>query len=48
LDPDVQEKEKLLPVLKPYPDEELELFDVSTRVNSPKNDSRENIERLRN
>jgi putative SOS response-associated peptidase YedK len=48
LDPDVQEKEKLLPMLKPYPDEELELFDVSTRVNSPKNDSAENIERLRN
>jgi putative SOS response-associated peptidase YedK len=46
LDPDVQEKEKLLPMLKPYPDEELELFDVSTRVNSPKNDGPENIEKI--
>jgi len=46
LDPDVHEKEKLLPILKPYPDEELELYEVSTRVNSPKNDSAENIEKI--
>jgi len=47
LDPDAHEKEKLLPVLKPYPDEELELYEVSTRVNSPKNDSAENIQRIK-
>jgi len=46
LDPAVHEKEKLLPMLKPYPDKELELYEVSTKVNSPKNDSNENIERL--
>jgi putative SOS response-associated peptidase YedK len=46
LDPDVHEKEKLLPVLKPYPDKELELYEVSTRVNSPKNDSAENIQKI--
>ena len=46
LDPSVHEKEKLLPVLKPCPDDELELYEVSDRVNSPKNDSAENIQRL--
>ena len=46
LDPSVHEKEKLLPVLKPYPDDEIELYEVSARVNSPKNDSKENIERI--
>jgi len=46
LDPSVHEKEKLLPVLKPCPDDELELYEVSARVNSPKNDSAENIQRL--
>jgi len=47
LDPSVHEKEKLLPVLKPYPDDEIELYEVSARVNSPKNDSKENIERIK-
>jgi putative SOS response-associated peptidase YedK len=47
LDPGVQEKEKLLQVLKPYPDNELELYEVSTRVNSPKNDSAENIQKIK-
>ncbi len=45
LDPSLHEKEKLLPVLKPCPDDELELYEVSTGVNSPKNDSEENIGR---
>jgi putative SOS response-associated peptidase YedK len=48
LDPRVHEKEKLLPMLKPFPDKELELYEVSTSVNSPKNDSAENIDRLHN
>jgi len=46
LDPSIHEKEKLLPVLKPCPDDELELYEVSARVNSPKNDSAENIQRI--
>jgi putative SOS response-associated peptidase YedK len=48
LDPDVHEKEKLLPMLKPYPADEMELYEVSTLVSSPKNDSAELIKRLRN
>jgi len=46
LDPSVHEKEKLQPALKPYPDDEIELYEVSARVNSPKNDSVENIQRI--
>ena len=42
LDPSVHEKDKLLPILKPCPDRDLELYEVSTRVNSSKNDSKEN------
>lgn len=48
LDPAVHEKEKLLPVLKPCPDDEIELYEVSITVNSPKNDSKENIQRAGN
>jgi putative SOS response-associated peptidase YedK len=46
LDPAIHEKEKLLPLLKPYPTDEMELYEVSANVNSPKNDSAENIKRL--
>jgi putative SOS response-associated peptidase YedK len=46
LDPAVHEKERLLPVLKPCPDKDLELYEVSTKVNSPKNDSKENLQRI--
>lgn len=46
LDPAVHEKEKILPLLKPCPDDELELYEVSASVNLPKNDSEENIKRL--
>ena len=42
---DVQEKERLLALLKPFPDDEMELYEVTMKVNSPKNDSPENIER---
>lgn len=37
---------RLLPLLKPFPDNDLETYPVSTRVNSPKNDSPECIERV--
>jgi putative SOS response-associated peptidase YedK len=47
LDPSVHEKENLLPILKPYPDKDLELYEVSLKVNSPKNDSAENIQKIR-
>lgn len=43
LDPHIQEKEQLLPLLKPYPAEEMEFYKVSTKVNSPSNDSATNI-----
>jgi len=46
LDPTVHERGKLLSLLKPYGDDEIELYEVSMRVNSPKNDSKELIERL--
>ena len=46
LDPAVHEKEKLLAVLKPCPTDELEFYEVSSRVNSPKNDTEENIQRI--
>jgi len=47
LDPSVHEKDRLIPVLMPYPDDELVLYEVTAAVNSPKNDSPENIERIR-
>jgi putative SOS response-associated peptidase YedK len=47
LDPTVHEKEKLLPMLKPCPTDELELYEVTAKVNSLKNDSPENIEKIR-
>lgn len=46
LDPSVRETEKLLPVLGPYRDDELELYEVTAKVNSPKNDDPENIQRI--
>ncbi|MHB8844765.1 MAG: SOS response-associated peptidase [Nitrospirota bacterium] len=47
LDPAVHEKEKLLPLLRPCPADDLELYEVFDKVNTPKNDSAENIKRLR-
>jgi len=38
LDPSIQDPEKLLPLLKPYPAEEMEAYPVSRLVNSPQND----------
>lgn len=37
------DSEELHNMLKPYPSEEMELYDVSRIVNSPKNDTAENI-----
>ena len=47
LDPAEHDAEKLRKLLKPCPDGDLELYEVSTKVNSPKLDSKELIERLR-
>ncbi len=46
LDPAINDSSELLPLLQPYPADEIEFFEVSKRVNSPKNDSPENIEPL--
>jgi putative SOS response-associated peptidase YedK len=47
LDPSVQEAERLRPLLRPYPPEEMETYPVSTRVNNPANDTPECIATLR-
>lgn len=38
LDPEIADPKYVLPLLKPYPHEEMECFEVSSIVNSPKND----------
>ena len=38
LDPDIQDPQKVLPLLSPYPEDEMETYAVSTVVNSPRND----------
>jgi putative SOS response-associated peptidase YedK len=38
LDPELRDPGKLLPLLKPYPSDEMDMYEVSTIVNSPKND----------
>lgn len=43
LDPEVNDKKMLTPLLKPYPSSEMEYYEVSSRVNSPKNNFPENI-----
>lgn len=39
LDPSVQSPDPLLPLLRPYPSEQMQHYPVSTRVNSPSNDN---------
>jgi putative SOS response-associated peptidase YedK len=43
LDPGMSKKDMLLSLLKPYPAEDMDCHDVSKIVNSPKNDSPDNI-----
>jgi putative SOS response-associated peptidase YedK len=43
LDPTISDRDTLLPLLKPFPSEEMEAYDVTSRVNSPRNNSPENI-----
>lgn len=46
LDPDVTEPQRLLPLLKPYPAEEMEAYPVSNIVNSPAHESGECVQHV--
>jgi putative SOS response-associated peptidase YedK len=46
LDPTLQATEQLLPLLRPYSDAEMQDYPVSTKVNSPQNDSPDCIQPL--
>jgi putative SOS response-associated peptidase YedK len=46
INPAVEEKEELLAVLKPYPAEEMETYEVSTKVNFPQHNTSSNIKPL--
>jgi putative SOS response-associated peptidase YedK len=46
LDPNLTETEELLPLLKQYPSDLMEVYNVSTAVNSPKNDVARCIEEV--
>lgn len=48
LDPEIKNPAKLLPLLKPYPSAEMEMYEVSTAVNSPRNDEPECIKPVGN
>ncbi|MCC6543965.1 MAG: SOS response-associated peptidase [Nitrospirae bacterium] len=43
LNPDIQDERRILPLLTPYDSENMEAYRVSTVVNSPGNDSPDNI-----
>ena len=46
LDPNVHDKALLQNILKPYPSEELEVYEVTPKVSSPKNNAPENIKKI--
>jgi putative SOS response-associated peptidase YedK len=46
LDSAVQQTEPILPLLRPYPPEEMETYAVSTRVNSPARDDAGCVDRI--
>ena len=46
VDPAVHDKDRLLALLRPYPAGEMKVYDVSPRVNTPANDSPDNIKPL--
>lgn len=48
LDPEIRSPAKLLPLLKPYPSGEMEMYEVSSVVNSPKNDEPDCIKPVEN
>lgn len=46
LDTSIQETEEFIPLLAPYPSEQMEAYPVSTQVNRPTNDDPEYVERV--
>jgi len=46
LDREVQDEQQVLPLLKPYPEKEMDAYEVSRMVNSPKNNSPEVIQKV--
>jgi putative SOS response-associated peptidase YedK len=44
VNPAIEDREELLAVLKPYSSEEMEAYEVSTKVNSPQNNTVSNIQ----
>jgi putative SOS response-associated peptidase YedK len=46
LDPNIHDKALLQNILKSYPSEELEVYKVTPKVNSPKNNAPENIQKI--
>jgi putative SOS response-associated peptidase YedK len=46
VNPAIEDREELLAVLKPYSSEEMEAYEVSTKVNSPQNNTVSNIQPL--
>ena len=46
LDPDVREPGELLPLLAPYPANDMEVYQVSRRVNRPSNNDPDCVERV--
>jgi putative SOS response-associated peptidase YedK len=46
LDPNIHDKALLQNILKSYPSEKLEVYEVTPKVNSPKNNAPENIQKL--
>ena len=46
LDPNIHDKALLQNILKSYPSEELEAYEVTSLVNSPKNNAPENIQKI--
>ena len=47
LDPEIQNEKKILPLLSSYAAEDMEAYYVSPKVNSPRNDSHDNIRPVR-
>lgn len=46
LDPEVHDPEKVMPLLKSYPEKEMEIYPVGFGVNNPRHDGEEMIKPL--
>jgi len=47
IDPNIHDKALLQNILKSYPSEELDVYEVTPKVNSPKNNGPENIQKIK-